>query len=117
MRTSTARWSKARRACSSRCPSVDRSRVASVRPVERRCVDRALIGPVGGLPLILGGVLGAMIMIATFDWAVILLSSLTGAMLLMQVLGPDGGNSFLVFAGLAIVGVLIQAALWKRVGS
>jgi hypothetical protein len=63
---------------------------------------------------IVGGVLGAILVGYLFDWALITLSSLAGASLIIQAvdLGPGLGRfGFLV---LAIAGVLIQGSALRR---
>jgi Domain of unknown function (DUF4203) len=61
-----------------------------------------------------GGVIGAMLLLAAFDWALIVVSSFIGAYLIQSaiVLPPTG--STLVFIGLAIVGIFVQAASFRR---
>jgi hypothetical protein len=63
---------------------------------------------------IVGGVIGAILLLAVFDWALIVVSSLIGAHLIQSaiVLPPTG--STIVFIGLAIVGILVQAAFFRR---
>src|SRR5215467_3559591 len=61
-----------------------------------------------------GGIIGAILLLAAFDWALIVVSSFIGAYLIQSaiVLPPTG--STLVFIGLAIVGMLVQAASFRR---
>jgi hypothetical protein len=63
---------------------------------------------------IIGGVIGAILLLAMFDWALIVVSSFLGAYLIESaiVLPPTG--STLVFVGLAIIGILVQAASFRR---
>jgi len=63
---------------------------------------------------IIGGVIGAILLLAMFDWALIVVSSFIGAYLIESaiVLPPTG--STLVFVGLAIIGILVQAASFRR---
>ncbi len=63
---------------------------------------------------IVGGIIGAILLIAVFGWALIVVSSFIGAYLIQSaiVLPPTG--STLVFVGLAIVGILVQAASFRR---
>ncbi len=64
--------------------------------------------------LLIGGVLGALLMILVFDWALIILSSLAGAGLITESLYAEQGSGTLLFVGLFIVGVLLQFRLMKR---
>src|SRR5262249_25639107 len=63
---------------------------------------------------IVGGVIGAILLLVLFDWALIVVSSFIGAYLIQSaiVLPPTG--STLVFIGLAIVGIFVQAASFRR---
>ena len=61
-----------------------------------------------------GGIIGAILLLAVFDWALIIVSSFIGAYLVQSaiVLPPTG--STLVFVALAIIGILVQAASFRR---
>ena len=65
---------------------------------------------------IAGGVIGAILLLALFGWALIVVSSFIGAYLIVFqdaiVLPPTG--STIVFIGLAIVGMFVQAASFRR---
>ena len=63
---------------------------------------------------VIGGVIGAILLLAVFGWALIVVSSFIGAYLIESafVLPPTG--STLVFTGLAIVGMFVQAASFRR---
>jgi uncharacterized protein DUF4203 len=63
---------------------------------------------------IVGGVIGAILLLVLFDWALIVVSSFIGAYLIQSaiVLPPTG--STLVFVGLAIIGIIVQAASFRR---
>ncbi len=63
---------------------------------------------------LVGGIIGAVFVISLFDWALITLSSLAGAVLLTQSLhltGPSAGVFALV---LLILGIVVQAGLMRR---
>jgi hypothetical protein len=62
---------------------------------------------------VIGGIIGVLLVIFLFDWALITLSSLAGASLIMQALAPNG-NGGILFLALVIIGVLIQGALLQR---
>src|SRR5206468_5056566 len=59
---------------------------------------------------VVGGIIGAILLLAVFDWALIVVSSFIGAYLIQSaiVLPPIG--STLVFVALAIIGIVVQAA-------
>ena len=63
---------------------------------------------------VIGGIIGAILLLAVFGWALIVVSSFIGAYLIESaiVLPPTG--STLVFIGLAIVGIFVQAASFRR---
>jgi hypothetical protein len=63
---------------------------------------------------VIGGIIGAILLLALFGWALIVVSSFIGAYLIQSaiVLPPTG--STLVFIGLAIVGIFVQAASFRR---
>jgi hypothetical protein len=61
-----------------------------------------------------GGVLGAILVVATFDWALIGLSALTGATVISGNIVLEPFLSTLLFFGLLILGVGVQAAQWTR---
>jgi hypothetical protein len=63
---------------------------------------------------VVGGIIGAILLLAVFDWALIVVSSFIGAYLIQSaiVLPPTG--STIVFIGLAILGIVVQAASFRR---
>ena len=63
---------------------------------------------------LVGGIIGTFLLLAVFDWALIVVSSLIGAHLIQGtiVLPPTGAT--IVFIGLAIIGMLVQAASFRR---
>jgi hypothetical protein len=60
---------------------------------------------------VLGGILGVVLVSFLFDWALITLSSLAGAALIVQAFDPQGGIVFLI---LFFLGVLIQGTILRR---
>ena len=63
---------------------------------------------------LVGGIIGTFLLLGVFDWALIVVSSLIGAHLIQSavVLPPTG--STILFIGLAVIGVLVQAAWFRR---
>ena len=63
---------------------------------------------------VIGGLIGAILLVAVFGWALIIVSSFIGAYLIESaiVLPPTG--STLVFIGLAILGIFVQAVSFRR---
>ena len=65
---------------------------------------------------VIGGVVGAILLLALFDWALIVVSSLIGAHLIVYqsaITLPQSG-SIIVFIGLAVLGILVQATSLRR---
>ena len=61
---------------------------------------------------VIGGIIGAILLLVLFDWALIVVSSLIGAHLIVYqsaIVLPQSG-SIIVFIGLAVIGILVQAA-------
>lgn len=63
---------------------------------------------------VIGGVIGVILVSFLFDWALITLSSLAAASLIIQALFPEGAAGGLVFFVLFIAGVLFQGAILRR---
>ena len=63
---------------------------------------------------VIGGILGVLLVIFLFDWALITLSSLAGASLITQALLIPSGIAGVVFLALVIVGVVIQGSMLQR---
>src|ERR1044071_9792635 len=58
---------------------------------------------------IVGGVIGAILLLFLFDWALIVVSSLIGAHLIQSTIVLPPSGSTIVFIGLVILGILVQA--------
>jgi hypothetical protein len=65
----------------------------------------------GWLVAVIGGILGAVLLSAVFDWALIVLSSLSGASLIAQSLHLRSAGATLVFLVAAVLGIIIQAGM------
>ena len=63
-----------------------------------------------GIIFVIGGIIGAILLLTLFDWALIVLSSLVGAHLIQHTIVLPPSGSTILFIGLAAVGVLVQAA-------
>ena len=62
---------------------------------------------------VIGGIIGLVVVIYLFDWAVITLSSLAGASLLVQAFVPQSGPGGVIFAILVIIGVVVQGSVLR----
>lgn len=70
-----------------------------------------------GFPLIaflVGGLIGALLINLVFNWTLIVLSSLGGASLICESLHLDPQLETILFAALAIAGVLAQSGIFRR---
>ncbi len=67
------------------------------------------LGTLSWIFILMGGALGAFFMLSAFEWALKILSSLAGAMLIVQLIPPDFAFKQVVFLGLVLVGVVIQS--------
>src|SRR5215211_5890568 len=63
---------------------------------------------------LLGGIIGVLLVIFLFDWALITLSSLAGASLITEALLLPSGIGGVIFLALVIVGVVIQGSIMQR---
>jgi len=66
-------------------------------------------GAVGGATFFIGGLVGAFFAAWLMDWAIIVLSSLVGAVLVVTSLGLHGVAGFAVYVVLAALGIAVQA--------
>jgi len=63
---------------------------------------------------IIGGVIGLTLISFLFDWALITLSSLAGASLIIQAFFPQGAAGGILFFVLFIAGIIIQGSILRR---
>ena len=64
----------------------------------------------GWLPFVIGGVIGAALVAIIFNWALVILSSLAGAVLVSQSLPTSLQIQGLIFFVLLLLGIAVQAA-------
>src|SRR5450631_1394983 len=66
------------------------------------------------ITFVVGGILGAFLLLGLFDWALIIFSAIEGARLLASSIHlPSTGTTVLVVA-LAIFGIVVQSAMFRR---
>jgi hypothetical protein len=70
-------------------------------------------GYVFGIPFIIGGIVGAILFLAVFDWALIWISSLLGAGLIVEGLNLAATAAVVAYVVLVAVGVAVQASWWR----
>jgi hypothetical protein len=66
------------------------------------------------LTFIIGGILGAILLLSLFDWALILLSSLLGAHMILSAITLPPTGATLSLLALTILGVIVQASVFRR---
>ena len=66
------------------------------------------------IALVAGGVIGVLLALWIFDWAMIVLSSLLGSILVMNALPVSETVRLAGFLGLALFGVMLQAGVLKE---
>lgn len=66
------------------------------------------------ITFVVGGIIGALLLVALFDWALIIFSAIEGARLIAETVHlPSTGTTVLVVA-LALFGFFVQAAMFRR---
>jgi hypothetical membrane protein len=71
--------------------------------------------PAAWICFLVGGIIGGLLMNFFFNWALIILSSTEGAHIILKQLMPQRQQYFvIVMAGLALVGIFIQAATYRK---
>ena len=66
------------------------------------------------LTFLIGGVVGALLLLSLFDWAVIFISSLIGAHLILRAITLPPAGEAIAFIVLTVLGVLAQASIFRR---
>lgn len=61
-----------------------------------------------------GGIIGAVLVLVLFDWALIILSSLAGALLITQHLHLGSLTAGILTLALLTLGIIIQASLMRK---
>ncbi|MFL6521749.1 MAG: DUF4203 domain-containing protein [Chthoniobacterales bacterium] len=67
-----------------------------------------------GLTFVIGGILGALLLLSLFDWVLILLSSIEGAHLIGNGITLPEKGAMILFIALAVIGVIIQGSMLRR---
>jgi len=62
-----------------------------------------------GITFLIGGILGALLLLTLFDWALIVLSSIVGAHLIQSAIALPPSGTAILFVALAAIGVTVQA--------
>jgi len=67
-----------------------------------------------GITFVIGGILGALLLLALFDWVLILLSSVEGAHLIASGITLPEKGTMILFIALAVIGVIVQGSMLRR---
>lgn len=76
-------------------------------------IGMATTGTTFWIIYIIGGIIGLVVVIYLFDWAIITLSSLAGASLLLQAFFPQAAAGGVIFAVLFIIGLVVQGSVLR----
>lgn len=71
-------------------------------------------GQFSWIPFLIGGLIGALLVAVLLDYALILLSSLEGSLIITQGVHLNSPSSSLVFVVLLVVGLVVQVATLAR---
>lgn len=85
---------------------LDFASLASLIPTEELYVQVAVF--------VVAGIVGMLVVAFIFDWALLLLSSLLGAAMIMESFTVNNTVYPFLFAGLFVLGVILQAGLLQR---
>ncbi len=66
------------------------------------------------ITFVIGGILGAILLLALFDWALIIFSSIEGARLITDALHLPSTGTTILLVVLTIFGIAVQAAMFRR---
>ena len=67
-----------------------------------------------GITFIVGGIIGAILLLSLFDWALIVMSAVVGAYLIGHIVTLPPTGATILFVGLAALGIVVQAASLRR---
>jgi uncharacterized protein DUF4203 len=66
-----------------------------------------------GITFIIGGIIGAILLLSLFDWALIVMSAVVGAYLISHTIVLPATGATLLFVGLAAIGIIVQASTFR----
>jgi hypothetical protein len=70
--------------------------------------------PIRWVAFVIGGIFGTLFVLALFDWALIVLSALSGATLIAENVAADRPTSALIWIAMLILGVVVQTRQLTR---
>jgi Domain of unknown function (DUF4203) len=66
-----------------------------------------------GVTFVIGGIFGALLLLALFDWVLILLSSVEGAHLIGNGIVLPQSGAVILFVALVVIGVAVQGSMLR----
>ncbi len=66
------------------------------------------------ITFVIGGIIGALLLLMLFDWALIFFSAIAGADLITANLHVPAKGAGIIFLVLAVAGIVVQAAMFSR---
>src|SRR5438309_1500481 len=66
-----------------------------------------------GVTFIVGGIIGAILLLSLFDWTLIVLSAVVGAYLICHTIVLPQTGATILFVGLAAIGIVVQAMAFR----
>src|SRR5438094_6850747 len=66
-----------------------------------------------GITFIIGGIIGAILLLSLFDWALIVMSATVGAYLICHTIVLPQTGATILFVGLATIGIVVQVAAFR----
>jgi Domain of unknown function (DUF4203) len=66
------------------------------------------------ITFLIGGIIGAVLLLVLFDWALIVLSSVVGAYLIESAIVLPQTGAAILFVALALIGVAVQSMAMRR---
>ena len=66
-----------------------------------------------GVTFIVGGIIGAILLLSLFDWALIVMSAVVGAYLICHTIVLPQTGATILFVGLAAIGIVVQVAAFR----
>ena len=67
-----------------------------------------------GITFIIGGIIGAILLLMLFDWALIVMSAVVGAYLIGHTIILPQTGATILFIALVAIGIVVQAAAFRR---
>jgi hypothetical protein len=67
-----------------------------------------------GITFIVGGIIGAILLLSLFDWALIVMSAVVGAYLIGDTVTLPPTGATILFVGLVALGIIVQGAAFRR---